>query len=333
MMGFPLKSSQEEKRMRRWVRLWVLICFGLIHWTAGPVQALAKDLPDEAFVQGVTGHAQSYTLSCESRSAVDWAAYWGVKISETKFLNSLPRSDNPEVGFVGSPNDAWGGVPPDSYGVHAKPVAAALQRFGLRAEAQKGMGWDALRGEIAAGRPVIVWVVGAMWPGQAQKYTASNGKTVTVAAFEHTMIVVGYNRSLVYVIDAYSGLRQAYPVQAFLASWTMLGRMAVTGGGKAEPASLPEAPSSEAPPPEPEVVLGQHTYLPLIFAQSGPVEAANQPGVSAKSPAAPDTYTVKRGDFLMAVARRFGLDWRTLADLNGLSFPYTLYSGQVLRLK
>ncbi len=313
--------------MRRWVRLWVLICFGLIN-SAAPVRALARDLPDQAFVQGVTGHAQSYTLSCESRSAVDWAAYWGVKISETKFLQSLPRSDNPEVGFVGSPNGVWGGVPPDSYGVHAKPVAATLQRFGLPAEAQKGMGWDALRGEIAAGRPVIVWVVGAMWPGQAQKYTASNGKTVTVAAFEHTMIVVGYDRSLVHVIDAYSGLRQAYPVQTFLASWATLGRMAVTGGGRAGPAPLPEAP-----PAEPEVDLGLHTYLPLVFAQPGPVEAANHPAGSARSSGVPDTYTVKRGDFLMAVARRFGLDWRQLADLNGLSFPFTLYSGQVLKLK
>jgi nucleoid-associated protein YgaU len=229
---------------------------------------------------------------------------------------------------VGSPDGIWGNVPPASYGVHAKPVAATLKRFGLQAEAQKGMGWDALRGEIAAGRPVIVWVVGSMWPGQAQKYTASNGKTVTVAAFEHTMIVVGYDRSLVHVVDAYSGLLQVYPVQTFLTSWTTLGRMAVTGGGKSEPAAL----APPAPPPSQPVELGQHTFLPLVFAQPGPATTL-QPGDSHKAPGAPDTYTVKRGDFLMAVARRFGLDWRQLADLNGLSFPYTLYSGQVLRLK
>ncbi len=302
--------------MRWWMRFSLLV---LVLGLARP--AHAKPTPDSAFISGVNGHSQSYSLSCESRSAADWAAFWGVKISETKFLNSLPRSDNPELGFVGSPTGIWGNVPPASYGVHAKPVAAVLKSFGLHAEAQKGMSWDELRGEIAAGRPVVVWIVGSMWPGQAQKYVASNGKTVTVAAFEHTMIVVGYDQNLVHVVDAYSGLQQVYPVQSFLASWSTLGRMAVTGGGKIE-----------ALPP-PEIELGLHTYLPLLFAQPGPTEAASQPGGPAKSPDVPDAYTVKRGDFLMAVARHFGLDWRQLAELNGLSFPYILYTGQVLKLK
>jgi uncharacterized protein YvpB len=321
-MGFPLKSRPEELRMRWWMRFCVLV---FIFSLGSPVQALAKPIPDSAFISGLKGHPQSYSLSCESRSASDWAAFWGVKISESKFLNSLPRSDNPELGFVGSPGGTWGNVPPSSYGVHAKPVAAVLNSFGLQAEAQKGMGWDELRGEIAAGRPVIVWVVGSMWSGQAQKYVASNGKAVTVARFEHTMIVVGYDRSQVHVVDAYSGLQQVYPVPSFLASWSTLGRMAVTGGGKIEP-------PSPAPPP-PQIELGLYTYLPLLFAQPGPAQAADQPDSPKKPSGVPDTYTVKRGDFLLAVARRFGLDWRLLADLNGLSSPFILYTGQILKLK
>jgi uncharacterized protein YvpB len=121
------------------------------------------------------GVAQSLSLSCEARSAVDWADFWGVSIRERKFLSKLPRSDNPDTGFVGNPSDAWGQIPPHSYGVHAEPVAALLRDYGLQAEARRGMQWDELRSEIAAGRPVIVWVIGQVWRGTPVKYTASDG--------------------------------------------------------------------------------------------------------------------------------------------------------------
>ena len=37
-------------------------------------KAQQETLPEEAFVYDVTGHPQAYTLSCEARAAVDWAA-------------------------------------------------------------------------------------------------------------------------------------------------------------------------------------------------------------------------------------------------------------------
>jgi len=70
------------------------------------------------------GYAQLYTLDCESRSAVDWAAYLGYSINEQGFLDSLPKTDNPETGFVGDYTGPNGNIPPLSYGVHAAPVAA-----------------------------------------------------------------------------------------------------------------------------------------------------------------------------------------------------------------
>src|SRR3990170_2671570 len=54
---------------------------------ARTAQAQESEIPDQAYVSGVAGHAQQYSLSCESRSAADWAAYWGIKIDETEFLN------------------------------------------------------------------------------------------------------------------------------------------------------------------------------------------------------------------------------------------------------
>ena len=197
--------------------------------------AQGESLPESAYVSGVIGHAQGYSLSCESRSAADWAAFWGVNIGETEFLLALPHSANPDEGFVGDPNDVAGTIPPNSYGVHADPVADTLREFGLEAEAQHDLSWYDLRYEISAGRPVIVWVLGRMRSGTPVEYEAPDGSTTTVAYYEHTMILVGYNSDSVQVVDASSGLYEYYWLDTFLQSWAVLGNMAVFGSYEAPP--------------------------------------------------------------------------------------------------
>src|SRR5262245_42302003 len=75
--------------------------------------------PDSAMIYDFTGHPQTLPLSCESRSAVDWAGYFGYAIGEREFLNDLPASFDPDLGFVGDVRGDWGQVPPYAYGVHA----------------------------------------------------------------------------------------------------------------------------------------------------------------------------------------------------------------------
>ncbi len=269
----------------------VLIVQGIIL----PPLANAAALPESAFIDGLVGRPQSYVLSCESRSAVDLAAFWGISISESEFLSNLPRSDNPNKGFVGDPNDPWGYTPPASYGVHAPPVAALLSQYGLRAEAGRGLKWRDLRAEIAAGRPVIVWVIGQMWGGSAYTYTDAQGKDLKVAPFEHTMILIGYDASRVQVVDAYSGRTLYFPLDSFLSSWSVLGKLAV----------IVRPPKKPAPTPEP---------------------------ARAAQPSEEESYTVQPGDYLVALAERFHTTWRDLAELNDLPYPYTLYAGIELRL-
>jgi lipoprotein NlpD len=45
-----------------------------------------------------------------------------------------------------------------------------------------------------------------------------------------------------------------------------------------------------------------------------------------------DSYVVKPGDTLYSLSFSQGTDWRELAALNGISPPYTIYPGQLLRL-
>jgi LysM repeat protein/uncharacterized protein YvpB len=201
---------------------------------AGQLLNLGRAAEAPGKLLAVTGRNQSLPLDCESRSAVDWAGYFGIAIDELAFFGRLPVSDDPDAGFVGSAYSAWGQVPPAPYGVHAGPVAEALQGYGLPARAVTGLTWEALRGEIDAGRPVIAWVIGAVVEGAAVPYTAaSTGRTILVAPYEHTVIVVGYSAATVTVLDG--GTQYSRSLAQFLASWGVLGNMAVVRPPEASP--------------------------------------------------------------------------------------------------
>lgn len=44
------------------------------------------------------------------------------------------------------------------------------------------------------------------------------------------------------------------------------------------------------------------------------------------------TYTVMAGDSLSTIGAKTGVDWKTIAALNGINSPYTIHPGQVLKL-
>jgi len=188
-------------------------------------------LPPSAYISGMSGEDQQLPLDCESRSAVDWAAYYGPQIGELNFYYSLPHSDDPDAGFVGNVMGVWGQIPPNDYGVHAQPVATLLNHFGLEAYAQREMTWDALRAEIAGGDPVITWIIGganhSLVNGIPRYYTASsNGHYSVVAAYEHTVILVGYTETQVTVLNG--GSFVTLSIDQFLDSWSALWNMTVT---------------------------------------------------------------------------------------------------------
>ncbi len=193
--------------------------------TPVPTDIPAGEYPDSYLIDGVVGHAQHHNLSCESRSAVDWARYYGVSISEDDFQSSLPLSANPEKGFVGHVDGERGYIPPNSYGVHAQPVAKVLRAYGLDARSHKDYSFDDLKRQVSSGNPVIAWVIGNVWSGEPVEYIAPNGKVVIVAHYEHTVIVIGYDEYGVTVVD--NDLTYWRSNQQFLDSWAVLGNMVI----------------------------------------------------------------------------------------------------------
>jgi LysM repeat protein len=189
-------------------------------------QVLAVPTADTGHWLSVAGHPQTLSLSCEARSAADWAGYFGVYIGELDFLYRLPASDDPDTGFVGNAHSVLGQTPPYSYGVHAGPVAALLQAYGLNARAASGLSWEDVRAEIDRNRPIIVWVVSHVGYGSGFYYTAaSNGHMTLVAPYEHTVIVTGYDANTVTVLDG--DWIYTRSLAQFMASWGALGNQAV----------------------------------------------------------------------------------------------------------
>jgi LysM repeat protein/uncharacterized protein YvpB len=330
-----------------------------------PEPARADQLPDTASVSGVSGHPQALPLDCESRSAADWAAYWGVSVDELAFFNALPRSDNPETGFVGYVYDVPGNLPPRGYGVYPPPVATLLKEvYGLPATARAGLSEDGLRSELASGRPVIVWYIYGFRVTGTATLTASDGGVYLAAPFEHTGIAIAYDSNSYTVIDAYSGWALRVDRGAFLNSWGVLGNLAVTGSGLNLDPLLRTAGGSSAAGPAVYYTVLRGDTIGSIAAKFGvawtDLAAANNlsapytiypgqqlfiPGSGTPAPAqpvtvptpdpsvaVPSTYTVQSGDSLAGIARKFGLAWADVAAANGIGWPYTIYPGQVLNL-
>lgn len=183
--------------------------------------------PASAMIDGFVGYPQSFNLDCETRSAVDLAAYFGVPIDAMTFLTSLPKSDDPNEGFVGNYWDERGGLPPRGYGVYEAPVANLLSAFGLPSIGVTNFSWDGIKAQVAAGKPVMTWVIGNTTSGVPQSYTPSNGRTTTVAKWQHTVVVVGYDETAGTVTLQDGGMRYTRSIQTFLDSWAILGNRAI----------------------------------------------------------------------------------------------------------
>ena len=186
-----------------------------------------QELPSQAQINNITGKKQALPLDCEARVAVDWAKYFGINIDEITFENRLPKSDNPDQGFVGNVNGSWGQIPPNAYGVHAGPVVDLLRTYGVSAYGHRSLSWDQLKAEIAAKRPVFVWVAGSANRNEIPiYYTSTDGHRTIVAHYEHTVLVVGYTQTSVTILDG--GTRITRALDQFLSSWSALDNMAIT---------------------------------------------------------------------------------------------------------
>lgn len=193
----------------------------------------------ERVASRLSGRTQSRSLTCESRSAADLLAFHGIVATEVDVFGRIPRSDNPDRGFVGDPDGPPGRLPPEGYGVHAAPIVAALRTFGLDAVESSGQSFEWLKMETRAGRPVIVWISASCDPSTRTPMVDGRGVAFTAVRGEHTVLVVSADGAGVTVVDPAGGYRRRFERVEFEAAWELFGRMSVSARGPRPDAASP----------------------------------------------------------------------------------------------
>ena len=69
-----------------------------------------------------------------------------------------------------------------------------------------------------------------------------------------------------------------------------------------------------------------------IGQESGQPAKASLKDTSAPAKQKATTYTIKKGDTLGSIAKRYGVDWRALAEANGIDDPNLVYAGVKLKI-
>jgi LysM repeat protein len=104
--------------------------------------------------------------------------------------------------------------------------------------------------------------------------------------------------------------------------------------------SVPQEPTvSTTPSPTPQSTLTtnpkptQPPTKPVVSVTPTPTLTPTITLTPDQNGSIPESYVVQRGDYLVALARHFNLEWITIAEINGIPYPYTVYPGQVIRLR
>jgi uncharacterized protein YvpB len=106
--------------------------------------------------------------------------------------------------------------------------------MGLNVQHLKG-GLDEIKTHLRHGWPVIAWVTYDLQAQTAKQVVMPDDQMVTLVPYEHTVLIVGYNRDGLWVNDPYAGTQDFYPEGEFLRSFAYLGNMALVVGPPTNP--------------------------------------------------------------------------------------------------
>lgn len=156
-------------------------------------------------------YKQQQTLTCEESAAA--MALRGA-VSEKQIVDAMPRSDNPFEGIRGETNFALiGGL--THYGTYAQGLQKGLAKLGHPSNAYYGQPYDKFKQSILdnlkQGRPVIWWTTWHESYERVQMVNISNGTSVPLTPYEHTVVIVAANDKGVTYNDPYDGTQRFTP--------------------------------------------------------------------------------------------------------------------------
>jgi uncharacterized protein YvpB len=160
-------------------------------------------VPDK-YILDVPCYIQNHHLSCESISAAMISDYYKLKVPENTeepekpytswedyYLRIIKVHEDPHIGFRGDP---YGDMSTHhhikglGYGVYAEPIAAEMDKVGLKTTIKYGVNYDDVEKDLRCGRPQIVWVSAQKSPSRT---VTVNDKKISLIFGEHAWVVTG----------------------------------------------------------------------------------------------------------------------------------------------
>lgn len=140
---------------------------------------------------------------CEITAVTMMLQYAGAKVDKMEMAREMPRSSNPNYGYIGQP---W-----DQTGITIFPPALMnlVEQYAGSAKNLTGQGFDAIKYQINIGHPVVTWN--------------------TLYGFPyHALVVTGYDKNYVYYNDCWTDQTLQMGINQFINNWNTQNRRAIS---------------------------------------------------------------------------------------------------------
>ena len=143
---------------------------------------------------------------CEITAVAIMLRYAGVNVSKTQLANEMPRSNDPNKGFVGNPFNAYG------YGNWVAPggVAPVISKHLGHSQIMTGASMQAIQDKLLHGHLVVVWLANYNGFGT------------------HSVTLTGYNNGTLYYNNPWTARKESISVNAFYTHWNKDARRAIS---------------------------------------------------------------------------------------------------------
>lgn len=137
------------------------------------------------------GQRPELPTGCEITAVTMMLQYKGVHVTKTQLANAMPRSSNPNKGFVGDPYKASGLY------VYPKGLLKTVKKYGGSSKDLTGASFGTFKKYIKANKPVVVWLA-------------------NVDGFpNHAITLTGYSSTRAYYNDPWTKKRTSMKLTSF----------------------------------------------------------------------------------------------------------------------
>jgi len=177
----------------------------------------------------------NYPNGCESIALYNLLRFYNINVTPNEIVEQLKKGagpyrdgtniygGNPEIEFVGDPRD------PRGYGVYQKPIIDVANKFKPGIIDYSGHSLNEVLNIVQKKIPVQVWGSINMKDTKictSWIYPPTNEKINWICDL-HSVVIVGYNSTKIYVSDSYTGKIEEYNRNQFEKMYNLFGKRAI----------------------------------------------------------------------------------------------------------